>query len=184
MSTADERIKGQTAVLASDYGELVLDAMLEDGLAKDVPVVGTMFKAVSIVDSLRDKYFQEKVRDLLREVSKAPKAEREHFTDELVKKHGTRQKAGHAILHMIDRLDDLSKPELVGRIYLARIQNKITHEEMLRFCMVVERAFLPDLEQLRGCQFMQEIAAASAPMLESLGLAAPLVSGFGFASQP
>jgi hypothetical protein len=50
-----EKIKQQAIELVSEVGEVFFDTLLEEGILKDMPVIGSLAKLSGIVSTLKNK---------------------------------------------------------------------------------------------------------------------------------
>lgn len=165
-SIANAEMKG----LVGDATELALDAVLDDGLLRDIPVVGTVSRIYRTAVSIRDRLFLKKVLSFLSEFSGVEESERQRFAEQLETDEGSRARAGAALALLLDRLDDLDKPRIIGRLYRARLNNGLSFAKLRRFCMIVERAHLPDLIELVHLPDGERVDNVAAPYLHALGL--------------
>ncbi|MCO6414089.1 MAG: hypothetical protein J5I92_15225 [Thiogranum sp.] len=170
VSLIDSVAKSNLQSLAMDAAELTIDAVLTDELMKSIPVVSTVANLYRATVSIRDRIFLRKVLSFLTEFLGIPEEDRKRFADELDENAGTRAKAGASLVLLLERLDDLDKPELVGRLYRAKLEGRLSFEELRRFCMIVERAHLPDLAALSKLRLGEEVDPVAAPYLLALGL--------------
>jgi hypothetical protein len=128
-------------------------------------------KAVGAIASFRDELYRMKLTAFLGEMDGVDESDRRRFAEELEADAGSREKAGAALMLLLDKLDEMDKPTIVGRIFRAALERRISFGDMKRFCMVVHRAHVPDLIALS-----QQAADASriedvfGPFFHSLGL--------------
>lgn len=179
VSVFDSITKGELSNIGVDFLEIALDEILDEGIARAVPFIGTAVGLYRAAMSIKDRFFVKKVLLFLAELHKTKQEDRERFSAQLANDAGSRRKAGEAVVLLLDRLDDLGKPEIIGRIYIARLQERISYEEMRRYCMIVERSFLPDLIALSGQRSGSHVESIAAPYLEALGLVTVTGEDFG-----
>jgi len=170
VSIIDSIAKAELVGLGADVTEVTLDALLDDDLLQSIPIVATVGRIYRVVVTIRDRLFLRKVLSFLKELADVPADDRRQFAEQLDKDVGTRSKAGAALALLLERLDDLEKPQIVGRLYKARLEGRLSFDELRRFCMVVERAHLPDLIGLAKLPPGQGVDELAAPYLYALGL--------------
>lgn len=134
--------------LTLEVGEVAIDSLFDDGLAKDIPFFGLIMKANDAVTSIRGRIFAAKIYKFLKVIGQTSKAERDRVIDDISCKKGGVEAAGIAILDLIDRLDSERKPELVGKLFNACANKDITVEEYLRLADVISKVYLNDIELL------------------------------------
>ena len=131
--------------LTADYAELGLDALLDDGLAKDIPIVGTLIKAAKVGLNVRDRIYAKKIIGFLVQVGQTTQEQR----DEFVRKHCDNVKRfEETVLLILEQADRFEKTSLVGKIFRACILGEISYGEALRLSGMVNRAFWGDIQEI------------------------------------
>ncbi|MFN4275483.1 MAG: hypothetical protein ACK4FJ_04225 [Ferrovibrio sp.] len=171
ISMFDSVVKSSGFDAAKDYMEIGIDAFMNDGFLKEIPIVGTIASMYKSSIAIRDFLFLKKVILFLKNISDTPEESRKKFCDEIEKSEGTKSKAGANLCLLLDRLDDLEKPKIIGKIYKAKLEDRISYLELRRFCMIVERSFLPDLISLSKMNPDEALDPLAAPYWHALGIA-------------
>lgn len=145
----------------------------------EIPGLKTATKMHRAARSFRDELFENKVASFLGELADVDQEALRRFVDELAADAGTRKKAGQALALILDRLDDMEKPEVVGRLYLAALQHRLSLADLRRFCMIVDRAHLPDLAALSRLGDKEKVDPNASQFMHALGLAEITGTDFG-----
>jgi hypothetical protein len=140
MLTSDE-ITG----LTQEYGELAIDSFLDDGLLKDVPMVGSVVKAFSFANTLSKAIFTRKVYAFLFEAVTTTRDERQRFVDQIDGSQKFQRRVGDAIFEILERVDSEGKPAIVGRLFSAAVRGDLDYETFLRLAYIVDSQFYYDL---------------------------------------
>ena len=74
---------------------------------------------------------------------------------------------------------DLDKPWIIGRLYRARLNSRPSFAELRRFCMIVERAHVPDLVELARLPEGERVDNVAAPFLHAFGLVSNMGEDYG-----
>jgi hypothetical protein len=135
--------------LLAEGAELSIDHFLEEGVLKEIPFFGSLYKGYKTAFGIRESIFAKKIFKFLTELSDIPQEKREAFVNKLESNHEYRHKVGEKLLVLIEQLDDIEKPQIIGRLLKASINEKITYEEFLRLASIVDKGFLPDLMKLK-----------------------------------
>lgn len=152
-----------------DFCEIGLDSILEDGLIKDIPILGTIAKLYSAGSSIHGKIFEKKVINFLFELNKTSEEERIDFIEKINSDEKQAQRIGEHLLVILDRLDDLKKPRILARIMAELMKGKIDYEMFVRLSSVVDKSLVSDLNKLKEFQKSQ-FASYTATSLENAGL--------------
>lgn len=169
ISVLDSVAKDNLRGILETTAELTLDNILESEELKQIPVFGTLVKVVKLGSSIRDRLFARKLLTFLREVSSTPLEKRTEFVSRLSSK-GNKQRAGEAILLLLERLDDMTKPEIVGKIVCSAILCEIDDETSLKLSAMVDRSYITDLLLLPNSETGKGIDIDAAESLASVGL--------------
>lgn len=156
--------------IATDMLELSLDSVLDDGLLKDIPVLGTLAKLYTTGNTIQGKIFQKKIIKFLYETEKTKKSDKEKFNNKLNLEPDYRKKVGEQLLVILDRLDNIEKATVLGRLFKAFIQEKIDLNMFQRLASVVTNGFLPDLKKLVNYENQIQWSSFTSTTLSNLGL--------------
>ena len=122
--------------------------------------VGWAVKLHRAANDVRGNLFVKKILRFLRPISEIDEAERLRFVSRLDKDEGFRKDVEDNLLLLLDRLDDMGKPELVGRLFTAYLKEDLTYEDFVRLSGDVDRAYLSDLPAAEG-SYRRSSAAAT-----------------------
>ena len=139
--------------LGTDYSELALDSFLNEGILKDIPFFGTLYKGLKGVLGIRDALFANKIYKFLMQIKTIPIEERTKFIEEIETKKDEQIRVGQTLLLIIDKLDDLDKPIIIGNLFKATIKKQINYDEFLRLSSIVQRSFYVDLIKLNSSKY-------------------------------
>lgn len=142
--------------LSTDYSELALDSFLNDGVLRDIPFFGTLYKGYKGVLGIRDALFAQKVYKFLTQIKSVPVEERINFIEEIESKKNENIKVGQTLLLIIDKLDDLDKARIIGNLFKATIKKQINYDEFMRLSSIVQKAFNADLLKLSSSSYYEE----------------------------
>lgn len=164
-SIASSEIKNIT----TDYCELGLDAILDEGILKDIPIFGSLTKLYSVGTTIHGKIFEKKLLNFLFELNKVSEIERNGFIIKLNTDEKQAQKISEHLLVLLDRLDDMHKPKILAKIFSAYIIEKIDFEMFVRLASVIDKSLVSDLVKLNDFRKSQ-FGSFSATSLEYTGL--------------
>ena len=148
-----------TLELAKEFGEVGIDKILEDGLLKDIPIIGSIAGILRVISSTRDYLYYRKVRAFL-EAAEKDIARSSHIP---LEGRDDINKAGEACLLILDRMSDISKSALVGRLFAALVLQKLDYQSFHRLAEAVGDAYLEDLKD-----FMRDPSCSATDQREHL----------------
>jgi hypothetical protein len=118
--------KSDLSSIVSDAAELGLDSILDDGVLKDIPVLSTIIGLVKTGGAIKDYLYLKKIYRFLGALKDVPASERQELINKLGSDENERAKAGENILLIIDRLDNVNKPEILGYMFRDYLIGKIS----------------------------------------------------------
>lgn len=134
--------------ITKDFAEVGLDSLLSDGILKDVPIIGTMFSLAKIGVSINDRIFCKKVLHFLFQIKDIPKKNRFEFVERINNDKKFNTKVSESLILLIDKFNDYSKAEYLGKLFSLTIQEKIDYTTFLKLSNIIDKAFIPDLKNL------------------------------------
>jgi hypothetical protein len=134
--------------ILGEIAEAAIDTLTNDTFASNLPLIGSIVAIGKGVLSIRERLFIKKVAAFLFELRTVSEKERRTFVESLGDGK-EQQKIGEAILLILDRLDDMDKPKIIGRLFKARIEGKISYHEFRLAASIIEKIMLQDLEKVR-----------------------------------
>jgi len=135
--------------LAKTWGEAAFDATLQAGVLKDIPTIGLFVKLVGLPWSIRDLLLVKKMGSFIHALSGVAEEKLRQFRDNINADPKLRDRVGENVLLLLERADDMEKPALLGRAFVAFIDGKVTYEQLGRMTAGIDRALMGDIERLR-----------------------------------
>ena len=161
--------------ITGEYLELGLDALVEDGLLKDIPIVSTAVAVYKIGKSIRERHYVAKLVSFLNGINNGIVDEEKH--EKYRKKFATNEKFRNQeleyILILTDRYIGFDKPQMLAKLYLAYLDEIINWMTFIKYAECIDR-FLPgdqlvlDSTEIEKAQYNDNYDAVS--RLEALGL--------------
>jgi hypothetical protein len=145
-SIKSEKIGG----LSADLLDLGMKAVTENDVLEQIPFFGLMAKSYNAAMHVRESLFTKKVYEFLFNIKELNTKERTAVIDDIASKKNGTIRAGEAIIALIDKSDDIKKPELIGKLFVACGLNEITVDQFLRLSNIITNLYLDDLLQLQN----------------------------------
>jgi hypothetical protein len=133
-----------------DFAEIALDSTMDEGVLKDIPVVGTIMKVGGAVLTIRDRLFIKKLRRFLVSLEDIPNDQREEFLFKRLGDGPARREVGEKLLLIIDKQDDFTKTELIGYVFKKYIEGQISRDDFDLLAHSISNAHMPDIEHLQA----------------------------------
>ena len=165
----------EVAGIAGEYAELGLDALVEEGLFKEIPIVSTAAAVYRIGKSIREKHHVAKLISFLNEINNGivDGEKREVYREKFANNEKFRNQELEYILILTDRYIGFDKPQMLAKLYLAYLDEIINWMTFIKYAECIDR-FLPgdqlvlDSTEIEKAQYNDNYDAVS--RLEALGL--------------
>jgi hypothetical protein len=134
--------------LAVDLGDFGLRPLLGEKVLKEVPYLKLVIACRKTWTAIHDQLFLRKVAKFLASCPQFTDAQKEAFIREHLSDPKKAKNLGDAIVLILDKLDDLEKPEMLAKVFAAFVRGKITHESFRRLASAIDIGFIEDLKVL------------------------------------
>ena len=161
----DERLSD----LNETFADSAWDLATKDSPISDIPVVGTLVKSIKLIGGIKEYYFTKRLLTFLVGIKKVSQEKREKFRREMEDK-GQFDKVKEHLITLIDKLDDAEKAELIAKIFIEVLEDKLTYEGFRQYANIVSNSFLYDLKTLKGHREGDVYKGHSGNVLLGLGL--------------
>ena len=164
----------EAAEWLASLGEVALDSFLVDGLIKDIPILGSIVGVIKGTLAIRNHAFIRKLALFVLESSVVSDKAKREFKEHLSSDPEFKKSTGTHLIIVLDRLDVLEKAGILGRVFAAFIEGKITQAQLRRLSAALDRVLVEDLIILRDFLHQNQDAMLSRECfdgLESAGLA-------------
>ena len=116
-----------------ELGEVVFDSQLDDGILKDIPVLGTLIKLKNFGLSVSDYMLVKKLQKFVFALNQVPKAERDKFFTNLDKSDNHKSKVNDNLVLLINASDDIDKPAMLGKVFGKYVEGFLNYEQFMQF---------------------------------------------------
>jgi hypothetical protein len=149
-SLIDSFTEFDPAQITPDLVEVPLDHVLGEGIIKDIPIVRTMAGVYKTTISIRDRALVKKLVGFLFSLSTVSSQTRSQFKARMNVDEEFKNKVGEKLLLIIERLDDMGKPNLIARAFQAYMEEQIDFEMFQRLASAIDKSFYSDLMSFKS----------------------------------
>jgi len=132
--------------LGIDMSELAIDSVLQGGLLKDIPIVGTIINLSKFGANVHDRLFLKKLLSFLNKLESISPNKRREFIEDIERSKKYRMKVGEKLLYIIDACEDYEISELVGLLFKAFTEEQITYDDFLKGASVLKKLNMVDFK--------------------------------------
>ncbi|MEE1058356.1 MAG: hypothetical protein U0K92_03125 [Treponema sp.] len=144
--------------IGTDIGEVALDSVMEDGILKDIPIAGNVYKLLKLGKSFSDTIMLYKCRMFVNNLQLKTKEEIEEFKNKYLQIKDY-QAIGSKIILFLNSSDDEKKVLWLSNSLKALVDSKINKQDFLRLTMIINGSFPDYVEQLKYFNTNQEITS-------------------------
>src|SRR5215210_7593358 len=143
----NETEKNEIVSISKDFGEIGLDNLLDDGLFKEIPFIGTGISVAKLIKSASDRILLKKIIYFINELGLKNQEEVNEFKERYLKDKDY-SKIGTKILFSLERADNLTKIKWLAKSLRLFVDLEIAKEEVLRISSIINTAYVEDVCQL------------------------------------
>ena len=167
-------MKDSLTAIGVDLSEVALDSISDDGIVKDVPILGTMVNLAKTVGSVRDRILLSKIRSFLEATNDITDAQREKFTRKLEEEPKFAKRVQDLLVIFLDRIDSISKAEILGYLFTGLAKGMIHPEVFYRLSYRLDTCYSADIPCLNEFYDKPEGYVCSPPYPVLPGLVDPV----------
>lgn len=134
--------------LAVDLGDLSLGALLDETVLKEIPIIKLVIACLKTGMAIHNQLFLRKVAGFLLACPQFTDTQKETFVREHLSDPTKAKNLGAALVLILDKLDDLEKPEMLAKVFAAFLRGKIPLECFRRLASAIDIGFMEDLKVL------------------------------------
>lgn len=163
-----DTLKNDTQEVVIDIAETGLDSILENEVIRQIPIVKYLYIGKKVAFDLKEFFFIKKLTRFLNEISSISVDDRRIFLEKIKVDD---EYLGEHILMIIEKLDSIEKPILIGRLFNALARGEIDTNLFYRLCNVVDSTYINDLYYLKDNIEKNELTGFAGMSLSNAGLA-------------
>ena len=139
-----------------DLSQFELRALLGDDVLKEVPFIKGVVALFKIPLAIRDQLFLRKVAGFFAACPRFTDTEKEAFVREHLNDPQKSNKLGESLVLILDRLDDLEKPQMLAKMFAAFVQGKIGFDIFRRLAKAIDAGSIEDLREFAKIKAIPE----------------------------
>lgn len=145
-----ESITTEVSGCITDFAEIGLDSVMEDGLLKEIPFLSTAISIYRIGQSVHERNHIAKLAAFLNRINERILSEddRRRYQEKFRTNAKFRDRELEYILILIDRYINKDKAKLLATLYLAYLDEKIDWNRFAEFSEIIDRLLPADFDCL------------------------------------
>lgn len=162
-----------TADLAARLGEVPLDSLLQEGVIKDIPIIGTAITLWKAGNDVSAYFFAKKVVSFLTEIEKISAEKRKKFLENECADAAGMEHVGEVTLMLIDKMDHPVLAKLLGRAFSLMVYGTISRQTFEIYSYIIKDLnpyLIRQLEQYYQNENLSVIDAPAATQLSNYDL--------------
>jgi len=130
-----------------ELAETFTDTLLNEGLLRDIPIIGTIVGLTKATISLNDRLLIKKLIYFISELKDIDVEKRNRLVSTIENSEKQRLKVGEKLLYIIDKCEDHITAKYISILFSAFLKEEITYTEFLRCSAIVQKLLIQDLDQ-------------------------------------
>ena len=140
-------INSKLADVTEDVLESIIDRNIDDGLIKDIPIIGTLVGIVQTTQNISNYLFLRKIAAFISKVKDISPGKRKRVIQAIDDSGKYREKVGITVLSIIDKCDSAEKAEYIAILFREFIKENIEYECFMYGSHIIQRSYLEDFKE-------------------------------------
>lgn len=138
-----------------DLAEVGLDAVMDDGILKDIPILSTVVGLYRIGHTIRERHEIKQLALFVAELNRGctDESKRKQLIEKLNSDTRKSKQEMEYILVVLDSYLEYEKPQILAKLYIAYLVKTITWTEFAKYAAAIDRIFPADVEILKEHDF-------------------------------
>lgn len=140
-------ISSEVLKASADIVEIGLDAIIDDGVLRDIPIISTVISVFKVGSNIRDLHYLKKLGVFINSFNQGMinENQRQEYRDKIC--NNEQSKELEYILVILDRYINQKKASMLAKCFLAYLDSDINWDGFTKFAETIDR-FLPGDYQL------------------------------------
>lgn len=134
--------------LPAEIVEFTIDQIIDEGILKDIPVVGWIAKGLSVSRSISDRILFHKILRFLIALDENSEGSREEFCKKINDDPDFKKRVGEHLLILLNKIDAIDKASFLAKCFNYFLTGVIDHDYFIDLSSVIERSTIADLKSL------------------------------------
>ncbi|EIZ1340456.1 hypothetical protein WB861_004467 [Vibrio parahaemolyticus] len=143
-SLEDSLKKDDLSNLAVNIGEVGIDAILDNGVLRDIPILSSIVGGINAIGSVRDALFTKKLVSFLSELSDIPVEQRRSMIDSIDNSDDYKVKVGEKLIYIIEKAEDHYTSKVIAIFFSEFLVGEITYNQFLKISRIINSMFIGD----------------------------------------
>ena len=129
-----------------DIAEALTDSLLNDGLLRGIPIIGTIVGLTKVSFSISESLFIKKILYFLTEIKDVDAEERTKLISDIDRSEKQKIRVGEKLLYILEKCDDHTSASYVAIVFSAFLKKEISYSDFLRCSSIIQKLFNDDFE--------------------------------------
>lgn len=168
-------IKGSknSADLVDKLGEVAIDSLIDSGVLRDIPIIGTAISIYKAGNEIAAHIFAKKIASFLSEVEKIPTKERQDFFEGLPEPEGE-ESIGEALLLILEKVDSYTLAKMLGKAFRLLAEGQLSKQSYEIYVHAIKQLnpyLISQIRQFYAHESFSAIDYLAAVALSNCGIA-------------
>lgn len=155
MVSSITNVLGQAKDCLVDLGESWIDAQLDDGLLKEIPIIKVLLLGGTVIRTVKECHEIRQISQFLLTIDAecTDEARRKRYVKVLNENARQFEKELEYVTIVVTNYLESEKPKMLGRLYLKRLDGGLSWDEFAKYAAAIDRIFPTDVEILKEHDF-------------------------------
>lgn len=156
----DAEIKEELIALTTKLGETAIDSILQDGILRDIPILGSIISVAKLGKTASDSLLLIRLLKFVDSLEFKTEEEIAEFKEKYFKVRDY-PKIGSKILLVMEKADDEAKARWLAKSLRLMVDGIIGKDQFLRLASIINASFATDVELLTVFKKREKITSTN-----------------------
>jgi hypothetical protein len=131
--------------VTAEIAETIIDSALNEGMFRDIPLIGTIIGITKGLISIQDRLFTKKLLSFLFELRDIPTEQRNEQILKIESSDKYGKNVGEKLLFIIEKTSDSQKASMIGKLFANFLTEEISYNDFIRCSEIMNKSSIHSL---------------------------------------
>lgn len=138
--------KSELKEISVDFSEIALDAFLDEGVLKDIPIINSIIGIGKVSNRISETLLLKKIVHFLHEIGPVDLKKRGEMVNKIDSNPKFKLKIGQKLIYILEKSEDHISAQYIGQLFSSFLKEDLNYEEFLRGSRIIQNLITEDLE--------------------------------------
>jgi hypothetical protein len=129
--------------------EVGSDTFFKEGVAKELPILGSALSIVRAISATRNQLFLNKIMRFMSHYDSIDQSSKDNLIERIKKDSEYKKSIGETVFAALERFDKVNKADAYGLLFVAYIKKECNHREFVHYTDVIQNINWDNIDLLK-----------------------------------